>query len=60
MKQPVIQQQPEQRDGHQRGFTLIEILIVLAIVDLVFCIIAAMRANEGERYSYPYTFRFIK
>ncbi|MCB0557103.1 MAG: DUF4870 domain-containing protein [Phaeodactylibacter sp.] len=38
----------------------IPLLIVLAIVDLVFCIIAAMRANEGERYSYPYTFRFIK
>ncbi|MCB9304458.1 MAG: DUF4870 domain-containing protein [Lewinellaceae bacterium] len=38
----------------------IPLLIVLAIVDLVFCIIAAMRANEGERYRYPYTFRFIK
>ena len=38
----------------------IPLLIVLAIVDLVFCIIAAMRPNEGERYSYPYAFRFIK
>ncbi len=38
----------------------IPLLIVLAIIDLVFCIIAAIRANEGERYRYPYTLRFIQ
>ncbi|MCB9273600.1 MAG: DUF4870 domain-containing protein [Lewinellaceae bacterium] len=38
----------------------IPLLIVLAIIDLVFCIIAAMRANEGERYRYPYTLRLIQ
>lgn len=41
-------------------FIGIPLLIALAIVDLVFCIIAAIRANEGERYRYPYTFRFVK
>jgi hypothetical protein len=35
-------------------------LIVLAIADLVFSIIAATKANEGVYYEYPYTYRFIK
>jgi len=30
------------------------------IVALIFTLIAAMKANEGVAYRYPYTFRFIK
>ena len=43
-------------------FVLIGIpaLIALAIADLVYSIIAATKANEGEYYKYPYTYRFIK
>ena len=39
------------------GFLL---MFVLAIYAIVMIIIAAMKANEGESYRYPYTFRFIK
>ena len=30
------------------------------IVDLVFCIIAAVKANNGEAYRYPFALRLIK
>ena len=36
------------------------VLLALAVYWIVFTIIAAMRANEGESYRYPYTLRFIK
>ena len=39
------------------GFLL---LPVVGILSLVMPIIAGMKANEGERYEYPYTWRFIK
>lgn len=39
------------------GFLL---LWVLAIADLVFIIIAAIAANNGQTYRYPFSFRFIK
>ncbi len=39
------------------GFVL---LPAVAIVDLVFLIIASMKANNGEHYRYPLTIRFIK
>lgn len=34
--------------------------LVVIIVDLVFVIIAAVKANGGERYRYPLTIRMIK
>lgn len=34
--------------------------IVVCVAWLVFTIIAGIRANEGERYRYPYTLRLIK
>jgi len=34
--------------------------LVLGIVDLVFIIIAALKANEGVCYRYPMCIRFIK
>jgi len=39
------------------GFLL---LIVLGIYALVMIIIAAMKANEGVRYRYPFAIRLIK
>lgn len=39
------------------GFVL---LPAVAIFDLVFLLIAAVKANNGERYLYPLTIRFIK
>ena len=39
------------------GFLL---LWALAIADLVFIIVAAIAANNGQPYRYPFSFRFIK
>lgn len=44
------------------SFILIGILILIAIyvLNIVFSIIAALKANKGEAYSYPLTIKFIK
>lgn len=39
------------------GFLL---LPAVWIVDLIFCIIATVKANSGEPYRYPVSIRFIK
>jgi uncharacterized Tic20 family protein len=39
------------------GFVL---LPAVYIFDLIFVLIAAVKANDGERYRYPLTIRFIK
>ncbi len=39
------------------GFVL---LPIIGILDIVFVIIATIKANEGTRYRYPVTIRFIK
>ena len=39
------------------GFVL---LPIVAIGNLVFLIIASVKANQGEYYKYPINFRFIK
>jgi uncharacterized Tic20 family protein len=39
------------------GFLLMP---VVWIVDLIFCIIAAVKTSRGEEYRYPLTIRFIK
>ena len=36
------------------------LLAAVAIVDLVFLLIAAVKANNGKSYRYPLTIRFIK
>ena len=36
------------------------LMLALAIFDLIMVIVAAMKANEGVRYRYPYNLRFIK
>ncbi|MDR0673652.1 MAG: DUF4870 domain-containing protein [Zoogloeaceae bacterium] len=35
-------------------------LLVLGIVDVVFCIVAAIAASNGGAYRYPVTSRLIK
>jgi uncharacterized Tic20 family protein len=35
-------------------------LIVIAIIMIIFPIVAAIRANDGKHYRYPVSFRFIK
>lgn len=35
-------------------------LIILHVIHLVFIIIAAVKANAGERYRYPLTIRLVK
>ena len=37
----------------------IPLVILLGLAWLIFVIIAAIKANEGERYRYPFTLRFI-
>lgn len=39
------------------GFVLMPIVWV---VDLIFCIIAAIKASKGEEYRYPLTLRLVK
>jgi uncharacterized Tic20 family protein len=36
------------------------LLLVIAVLDLVFTIIAAVKTSNGEPYQYPLTIRFIK
>ncbi|MBK1791992.1 DUF4870 domain-containing protein [Persicirhabdus sediminis] len=36
------------------------LLPAVILIDIIFCIIAAMKANEGQMYRYPMTIRFIK
>jgi uncharacterized Tic20 family protein len=38
----------------------IPLAIAVGIANLVFCIIASIRANNGEAYRYPVAIRFIK
>lgn len=38
----------------------VALLPAVMIFDLVMCIIATMKANEGQRYRYPLTLRLIK
>ncbi|KAG1271108.1 hypothetical protein G6F65_012632 [Rhizopus arrhizus] len=33
---------------------------IVGILNLVFCIIAAVKANNGEAYRYPFALRLIK
>lgn len=43
------------------GFVLtLPIMLVVGIGALILTIIAAMKANEGIRYRYPFNIRFIK
>lgn len=41
-------------------FLAIPLSVIIGIAWLVFTIIAAIKANEGVRYRYPFTLRLIK
>jgi uncharacterized Tic20 family protein len=36
------------------------VLIVLAILRLVFIIVASVKSNSGERFEYPLSIKFIQ
>lgn len=36
------------------------LLVAIGVVDIVFLLIAAVKANNGEHYRYPICIRFIK
>jgi uncharacterized Tic20 family protein len=38
----------------------VPMLIAVSVADLVFCIIATVKANSGVAYRYPVSIRFIK
>lgn len=38
----------------------IPLAIIISVAALVFIIIAAIKANEGERYRYPFALRLVK
>lgn len=42
------------------GFLLIPVLAVIALCDVIFPIIAGVKANNGEDFKYPYLIEFIK
>jgi uncharacterized Tic20 family protein len=38
----------------------IPLLIIIGVADIVLVIIASVKTNQGEKYQYPFTIRFIK
>lgn len=42
------------------GFGLIGILAIINLIAWILAIIAGIKANNGEFYKYPFSFRFIK
>lgn len=36
------------------------LLPALAVLNLIFCILAAVKASKGELYKYPLTIKFLK
>lgn len=39
------------------GFLL---MIILGVLNVIFCIIAAIKASEGKKWEYPLTIKFLK
>ena len=48
--------------GFALAITIIDLFLIwiLAIIDVVFVIIATIKASEGKLYKYPFSFRLIK
>ena len=42
------------------GFLLIPVIALLCLADVVFVIIASIKANDGQMYRYPLTIRLVK
>jgi uncharacterized Tic20 family protein len=41
-------------------FLFIPVIVILAVVSLVFPILAAVKANNGEDYKYPFSLELVK
>lgn len=41
-------------------FIGVPILIVLGVLNIIFAVLAGIKANNGEYYQYPFVIRFIK
>ncbi len=41
-------------------FIGILLIVIVGVADLIFCIMAAVAASNGERYRYPVNWRLIK
>ncbi len=41
-------------------FLIPVVFCVFGLIDLIFVLIAAVKANEGQHYRYPFTIRFFK
>ena len=48
--------------GFDRDLSLIGVLAfpIIAVANLIFCILAAVKASKGEHYVYPVALRLIK
>lgn len=42
------------------GFLLFPVIALIALAALVLCVIAGIKANEGNAYRYPFSVRLIK
>lgn len=41
------------------GLLFIPVLMALGIANLVFTVIAGIKANDGKEYRYPFSFKFV-
>ena len=41
------------------GWLFVPVLVLIWLAGIVFSIIAAIKANNGENYTYPFTIRFV-
>jgi hypothetical protein len=46
--------------GFGSGFGLGIILVIINLLSWILAIVAGLKANNGESYKYPFSFRFIK
>lgn len=42
------------------GFSLVPLVFIIGLVDIIFAIIAGIKASNGDMYRYPLTIRLIK
>jgi hypothetical protein len=41
------------------GYLLFPVVMLIGLAGLIFSIIAGIKANNGEDYQYPYSFKFV-
>lgn len=42
------------------GYLLIPVPVIILLADLIYTIIAAVKASNGEDFKYPFSFEFVK